>query len=103
MDAFLVFVVACFASGFIGGVIGQRKGSSYYVWFLVSLFVPVLGPVAALLYRHETDVPLRLCPNCGDAVRVHDAMCMRCGGDLEYPQESEIIEPDASLRVRARL
>jgi hypothetical protein len=43
MDAFLVFVVACFASGFIGGVIGQRKGSSYYVWFLVSLFVPVLG------------------------------------------------------------
>jgi hypothetical protein len=30
-------------------------------------------------------------------------MCMRCGTDLEYPEDSELIEPDPSMRVRARL
>jgi hypothetical protein len=28
---------------------------------------------------------------------------MHCGTDLEYPKESELIEPDSSIRVRARL
>jgi len=98
-----VYPVLCLISGFVGGMIGQRKGSSYVVWFVISLFIPVLGPIAALLYRRETEVPLRVCPGCGAAARIYDAMCMRCGTDLDYPQESEIIAPDPSVRVRARL
>ena len=81
----------------------MRKGSSLYVWFVISAVLPVLGPLAAALYRHETDEALRICPGCGTAVRHYDAMCMRCGTDLEYPHESELIEPDPSIRVRARL
>ena len=65
--------------------------------------LPVLGPIGALLFRHETDEALRVCPGCGRAVRLYDAMCMRCGTDLEYPEEVEIIEPTSALRVRARL
>ena len=64
---------------------------------------PILGPVMAALYRHETEEALRICPGCGRAVRHYDAMCMRCGTDLEYPEDSELIEPHPSMRVRARL
>ncbi|MGA2470012.1 MAG: hypothetical protein ABSG64_04905 [Solirubrobacteraceae bacterium] len=99
----VVYPAVCFLSGVIGGTIGQRKGSSYLVWFLVSLIVPVLGPIAALLYRRETEVALRRCPGCGNAVRIHDAMCMRCGAELGFPEPAEIIEPDSRIQVRARL
>jgi predicted amidophosphoribosyltransferase len=81
----------------------MRKGSSLFVWFLISALIPVLGPLAAALYRRETEEALRICPVCRAAVRHYDAMCMRCGTDLEYPDESELIEPDSSIRVRARL
>ena len=37
------------------------------------------------------------------AVRLYDAMCMRCGTDLEFPDEAEIIEPTPAMRVRAKL
>jgi hypothetical protein len=99
----VVYPVACLISGFVGGIIGQRKGSSYLVWFGISLVIPILGPIAALLYRRETEIPLRSCTGCGQPVKIYDAMCMRCGTDLEYPEESEIIEPDPSMRVRAKL
>ena len=99
----LAYPALCVLSGAVGGIVGQRKGSSYVVWFLVSLIVPVLGPIAALLYRRETEIAMRRCPSCGAALRVHDAMCMRCGADLEYPRPDEIIEPDPRVAVRARL
>jgi hypothetical protein len=81
----------------------MRKGSSLFVWFVISGVIPVLGPVAAALYRRETEEALRVCPGCGAALRHYDAMCMRCGTDLEYPADGELIEPDSSMRVRARL
>jgi len=81
----------------------MRKGSSLYVWFFISGFLPVLGPLGAALYRRETEEALRVCPRCGAAVRHYDAMCMRCGTELDYPSDDELIEPDPSLRVRARL
>jgi predicted amidophosphoribosyltransferase len=73
------------------------------VWFVISGLIPVLGPLAAALYRRETEEALRICPGCNRAVRHYDAMCMHCGTDLEYPHESELIEPDPSIRVRAHL
>jgi len=65
--------------------------------------LPLLGPLGALLYRRETEEPLRRCPGCGAMLRVYDAMCMRCGTDLDYPDDAEIIEPTSALRVRAKL
>jgi hypothetical protein len=93
----------CLISASAGGFLGVRKGSSFFVWFVISGVLPILGPLAAALYRHETEEALRICPGCGRAVRHYDAMCMRCGTDLEYPDDAELIEPDPSLRVRARL
>jgi DNA-directed RNA polymerase subunit RPC12/RpoP len=65
--------------------------------------IPILGVIAALLYRRESETPLRRCPACGSVVRIYDALCMKCGTDLDYPSPSEIIEPDPSIRVRAKL
>jgi predicted amidophosphoribosyltransferase len=81
----------------------MRKGSSLYLWFLISALVPLIGPLTAAVYRRETEEALRICPGCSRAVRHYDAMCMGCGTDLDYPDDSELIEPDPSIRVRAQL
>ena len=99
----MIYVLICLVSGLIGAVIASRKGSSFPVWFVISAVIPLLGPIAALLYRRESETPLRQCPVCGVPVRIYDAMCMRCGSDLPFPEPDEIIEPDPSLRVRAKL
>jgi hypothetical protein len=99
----VTYVLICLGSGLVGAVIGSRKGSSFPVWFAISAIIPVLGPIAALLYRRESETPLRECPACGAPARIYDAMCMRCGSDLSYPRPDEIIEPDSALRVRAKL
>ena len=96
-------MLICLVSGLVGAVIASRKGSSFPVWFVVSALIPVLGPIAALLYRRESETPLRHCPSCGAVLKVYDAMCMHCGTDLGYPEPGEIIDPNPSLRVRAKL
>ena len=103
MNDGFVYIGVCLVSACVGGCIGARKGSSLYVWFLISAVLPILGPLGALCYRRETEEALRICPGCRAAVRHYDALCMRCGSDLEYPDETELIEPHPSLRVRARL
>ena len=72
--------------GVAGGLVGRFKGSSFFLWFLISAIVPVIGLVAALLYRYDTDEPVRRCPRCGKVVKLHDALCMRCGEELEFPE-----------------
>lgn len=81
----MVYAIVIVVSGLIGGFIGRQKGSSFILWFLVSASVPVLGPLGALLFRSERDELRRECPRCGKIVALHDAMCMRCGEDLEFP------------------
>jgi hypothetical protein len=98
--AYLI-IALCF--GLAGGIVGRIKGSSFLVWFLISAIVPVIGLVVAIVYRYETDEALRRCPRCGRATRVYDAICTRCGEELSYPAEEEIIEPMPALRVRPRL
>jgi len=98
-----VYVAVCVLSAIAAGFVGQRKGSSFFVWFVIGGVVPMLGTIVALCFRRETEESLRACPGCGAAVKLYDSMCMSCGSDLEFPDESEIIEPTAALRVRARL
>jgi hypothetical protein len=77
-------IIAVFC-GLSAGVIGRLKGSSFLIWFAVGLVLPILGTIAALLYRHEGAVPRRACPTCGKLVAVHDQVCTRCGTDLDWP------------------
>lgn len=87
------YVVIAIFFGIAGGVVGRMKGSSFWLWFLISGLVPVLGLAAAVLYRFDRDVPRRACPGCGRAVMIHDALCTRCGTELEYPEAADPVAP----------
>jgi hypothetical protein len=73
--------------GFLGGYIGRAKGSSFFLWFLISACVPVIGLLAAIAYRVESNEPRRQCPHCGKVVMLYDALCTRCGAELEYTED----------------
>src|SRR5438105_15872380 len=92
----LAYVVLCLFFGLAGGVVGRMKGSSFFLWFLISGLVPVLGLVAAVCYRWEDRELRRRCPKCGRVVKLHDAKCMRCREELEFPEVA--IASEASMR-----
>jgi hypothetical protein len=79
------YAALAFFCGLSAGVIGKLKGSSFFLWFLVGLVLPLLGTLAAIFYRSERGEALRTCPECGKVVPLHDQVCMRCGRDLEWP------------------
>ena len=81
------FVVLAFFCGLSAAVIGKLKGSSFWIWFLVGTVLPLIGTLAAVLYRNEREEPLRRCPECNNVVALSDQVCMRCGRDLEWPAE----------------
>jgi hypothetical protein len=89
----MAFVIICVFLGLAGGVIGRIKGSSFVLWFLIAGIPPFVGLLAAIFYRVEYDVPHRRCPTCAKVVPVHDALCTRCGTELEYPGVESRPEP----------
>jgi hypothetical protein len=92
------YLVLAFSFALAGGLVGKLKGSSFFIWFLISGLLPVIGLVAALLYRSEYDEVRRQCPACGKVVKLHDAVCMRCGAELEFPDVA--IEPESAAYGR---
>ncbi len=88
-------VVIMFFFGVAGGVIGRIKGSSFFIWFLVSGAIPFLGLLAAVFYRNDKTELRRQCPDCGRVLKLHDAVCMSCGSELEFPDVA--IAPEAGL------
>ncbi|MGI8778588.1 MAG: hypothetical protein ACR2L8_00195 [Solirubrobacteraceae bacterium] len=90
----MAYLILAFSFALAGGTVGRLKGSSFFVWFLISGFLPVLGLAAALLYRTERDELRRQCPGCGKIVKLHDALCTRCGTELEFPDVA--IEPESA-------
>jgi hypothetical protein len=82
----MAYVTIALAFGLAGGLVGRLKGSSFFLWFLISAIVPFLGLLTALFYRYDTDEPVRPCPRCGKVVKLHDALCTRCGEELEFPE-----------------
>ena len=86
----MAYVVIALFFGLAGGFVGRIKGSSFFLWFLISAIVPVLGLITALLYRYDSDEPERACPRCGKIVKVHDALCTRCGEELEFPEDAAL-------------
>ena len=80
-----VIIALCFAIS--GGVVGRVKGSSFWLWFLISGVVPVLGLLAALAYRYDSEELRQRCPRCGRVTKIYDAICMRCGTELDFPEQ----------------
>jgi hypothetical protein len=64
--AYIVFALAC---GAFGGWIGRAKGSSFFIWFLLCAVIPL-----ALIATE--------CPTCGKRVKFYEAICTRCGTEL---------------------
>jgi hypothetical protein len=92
------YLILAFSFALAGGLVGKLKGSSFFVWFLISGALPVIGLLAALLYRSERDEVRRQCPSCGKVVKLHDAVCMRCGAELEFPDVA--IQPESAAYGR---
>jgi len=96
----MAYVIIALWFGLAGGIIGRIKGSSFLLWFLISGLVPVLGLLTALAYRSERDELRRACPNCGRVTKIYDALCTRCGAELDYPDVA--LAPESLERTAAR-
>jgi hypothetical protein len=94
----MAYLVVAFSFALAGGLVGKIKGSSFFIWFLISGILPVIGLAAALLYRTERDELRRQCPGCGKIVKLHDALCTRCGTELDFPEIA--IEPESAATPR---
>ena len=94
----MAYLVIAFSFALAGGIVGRSKGSSFFVWFLISGALPFIGLLAAALYRSERDEVRRQCPNCGRIVKLHDAICMGCGHELDFPDVA--IEPESAAMSR---
>jgi hypothetical protein len=92
------YLIICLSFGLAGGYVGRVKGSSFFLWFLISALIPFLGLLAAVLYRFETDEVRRQCPRCGKVVKLYDQICMRCGEELDFPETA--IEPESAAALR---
>jgi len=93
----MAYVVIALCFGVAGGFVGKVKGSSFVLWFLISAAVPFLGLLAALAFRIERDEFRRACPQCGRVTKVYDALCTRCGAELEFPER--VIAPESWERT----
>lgn len=91
-------LVIMFFFGLAGGIVGRMKGSSFFVWFLISGLIPFFGLLAAVCYRWEDRELRRQCPGCGRVVKLYDALCTSCGTELEFPDTA--IASKASVRDR---
>jgi hypothetical protein len=94
-------VVILFFFGLAGGAVGRIKGSSFLLWFLVSACIPFIGLLAAICYRWDNQELRRQCPGCGRVVKLHDAVCVRCGEELEFPEVAIASEMEIRQRIAA--
>lgn len=78
--ALVALMLAC---GLAGGIVGRIKGSSFFLWFAICCVPPFVGLIAAVLYRYETEEPESQCPRCGKTVKLYEALCTRCGQELD--------------------
>lgn len=95
----MAYVIIALCFGISGGLVGRMKGSSFVLWFLISGAVPVFGLLAALAYRFEDRELRRRCPACGRITKIYDAVCTRCGAELDFPDVA--IAPEATVRETA--
>lgn len=95
----LGLLVILFFFGLAGGIVGRLKGSSFFMWFLVSGLVPFFGLLAAVFYRWDNRELRRQCPGCGRVLMLHDTVCMSCGEELEFPDVA--IASETAVRLRA--
>jgi hypothetical protein len=93
----VAYIVLALSFALAGGIVGKYKGSSFFVWFMISGILPMVGLLAAALYRSEREELRRQCPGCGRVVKLHDSICTRCGTELYFPDVA--INPESASRA----
>jgi hypothetical protein len=93
----VIYLVLCAWFGVAGAVVARIKGVSMILGFLISAILPLFGLIALSLYRSDRDELRRQCPGCGRIVPLHDALCTRCGTELEFPEVA--IAPESAMRA----
>ena len=91
----MIYLLICLWFGIAGAVVARIKGTSMFLWFVICAVLPVIGLLALVLFRNERDEPVRQCPGCGKVVKAYDALCTRCGTELEYPDT--VLPPETGL------
>ena len=91
------YVVIALSFALAGGIIGRLKGSSFWLWFVISGVIPVIGLLTAVVYRSERDELRRQCPACGRVCKLYDALCVRCGTELDFPETA--IAPESAAHA----
>jgi hypothetical protein len=61
------------------------------------MVVPILGLITAIVYRVESEELRRSCPQCGRVTKIYDAVCLRCGAELDFPDVA--IAPQSRMRA----
>ncbi len=93
------YVTIALGFGLAGGIVGRIKGSSFLLWFLIAALVPLFGLLAAIAYRFERDELRRQCPRCGRVTKIYDALCTRCGTELDWVGgSSDVLAPESLAR-----
>ena len=87
------YIVIAVSFGLATGLVGRSKGSSFLIWFAVGAVIPLLGLIAAFLYRSEHAEPERQCTSCGKVLKLYVQVCPRCGTDLDMPEPDEVRQP----------
>ncbi len=95
----MAYLIIALCFGLAGGIVGKFKGSSFFLWFLISAVIPFIGLLAAIAYRFESDEMRRRCPQCGRVTKIYDALCTRCGTELDFPEQP--VAPESWERTPA--
>jgi hypothetical protein len=88
------YIAIALSFALAGGIVGRLKGSSFFIWFVVAGLIPVIGLLTAVAFRSERDELRRECPQCRRVCKLYDAICVRCGCELEFPQTA--IAPESA-------
>ena len=96
------YLIIALSFGIATGVIGRAKGSSFFIWLIVGSVLPVLGLIAVILYRPETEEPERRCPRCGKVHKLYVQVCtaLRRGALPAGPLRGPAAELELSGRPR---
>ncbi len=95
----MIYLTACLVFGVATALVAHAKGTSWFVWGLIGAIFPVLGLAGVLLFRRETEELRRPCPRCGRVCMIYDALCTRCGTELEFPEVAIESSADAARRA----
>jgi hypothetical protein len=92
------YLVVAIFFGLATGNIGRIKGGSFWMWFVIGTVLPLLGLIGVLLYRRDDEELRRRCPTCGRVCMLHDAICIGCGHELDFPDSAIESKADALSR-----